>query len=78
MYDVTIESPIESPMVSPAILNSSGIRVQDLTESTFTLVKPTIYPGPHDLVRQTTVALGVLGMDARAGGEGPMERHSMR
>ncbi len=29
MYGVTIESPIESPMVSPAILNSSGSRVQD-------------------------------------------------
>ncbi len=29
MYGVTIESPIESPMVSPTILNSSGSRVQD-------------------------------------------------
>ena len=29
MYGVTIKSPIESPMVSPAILNSSGSRVQD-------------------------------------------------
>jgi hypothetical protein len=29
MYGVTIESLIESPMVSPTILNSSGSRVQD-------------------------------------------------
>jgi len=29
MYGVSIESPIESPMISPTILNSSGIRVQD-------------------------------------------------
>jgi hypothetical protein len=29
MDGVTIESPIESPMVSPTILNSSGSRVQD-------------------------------------------------
>jgi len=29
MCGVTIKSPIESPMVSPAILNSSGSRVQD-------------------------------------------------
>ena len=29
MYGVTIESPIESPMVSSTILNSSGRRVQD-------------------------------------------------
>ena len=29
MCGVTIESPIESPMVSPTILNSSGSRVQD-------------------------------------------------
>jgi len=29
MYGATIKSPIESPMVSPAILNSSGSRVQD-------------------------------------------------
>ena len=29
MYGVTIESPIESPMVSPTILNSPGSRVQD-------------------------------------------------
>jgi hypothetical protein len=29
MYDVTIESPIESPMVSPTILNSPGSRLQD-------------------------------------------------
>ncbi len=29
MYGVTIESPIESPMVSPTILNSPGSKVQD-------------------------------------------------
>jgi hypothetical protein len=29
MCGVTIESPIESPMVSPTILNSSGSRVRD-------------------------------------------------
>jgi hypothetical protein len=29
MYGVTIKSPIESPMISPTILNSPGSRVQD-------------------------------------------------
>jgi hypothetical protein len=29
MYGVSIESTIESPMVSPTILNSPGSRVQD-------------------------------------------------
>jgi len=41
-------------MVSPAILKTHQVveyRI-NLTEGTYTLLKPTIYPGSNDLVRQ--------------------------
>jgi hypothetical protein len=55
MYGVTIESPIESPMVSPTILNYQVVEYKiDLTKGSVTLLKPTMYPGPNELVRQKT------------------------
>jgi hypothetical protein len=62
MYGVTIKSSIESPMLSPTILNSSGsieYRINP-TEGTYTLLKPTIYPGSNDLVQQHASAMAVL------------------
>jgi hypothetical protein len=49
MYGVTIESPIESPMVSPAILNSPGSKVQD---------EP--YHGFHTSITQTFIQLSQI------------------
>jgi hypothetical protein len=54
MYGVTIESLIESPMVSPQSLTHQVVKYRiDLTEGTYTLLKPTIYPGSNDLVRHS-------------------------
>ena len=58
MHSVSIESPIESLMVSPTIQSHQVVEYRiDLTEGAFTLLKPTIYPGPHDLVRQQIQAI---------------------
>ena len=62
---VSIESPIESLKVSPTILIHQVVeyRIHDLTEGTFTLLKPTIYPDPHDLlVRRAVVATKSRGL----------------
>ncbi len=62
MYGVTIESPIESLMVSSTILNSPGSRA---------LLKPTIYPGPHDLVRHSLSTLELVHSNSEGSGELP-------
>jgi hypothetical protein len=52
MYGVSIESPIESPVVSSTPLTHQVVEYRiDLTEGTYTLLKPTIYPGSNDLVQ---------------------------
>ena len=51
MYSVSIESPIESLMVSSTILPHQLVECRiDLTKGAFTILKPNIYLDPHDLV----------------------------
>ena len=60
MYGVTIESPIESPVVSFQPLTHQVVEYRiDLTKGTYTLLTPTIYPGSNDLVRQSPAFLQV-------------------
>ncbi len=72
MYGVTIESPIESPMGSLTSLTHQVVEYRiDLTEGTFTLLKPTIYPGPHDLVRHSLLRLELVHSNSDGSGELP-------
>ena len=58
---VSIESLLESLKVSPTILTHQVVVVVEyrinLTNGTFTLLKPTIYPDSHDLVQHSLLRL---------------------
>jgi hypothetical protein len=71
MYGVTIESLIESPMVPQSLTHQVVEYRINLTKSTFTLIKPTIYPGPHDLVRHSLSRLELVHSNSEGSGELP-------
>ncbi len=43
----------------------------NLTEGIFTLLKPTIYPGPHDLIRHSLSRLELVHSNSEGSGELP-------
>jgi hypothetical protein len=72
MYGVSIESPIESPVVSSTPLTHQVVEYRiDLTEGTYTLLKPTIYPGSNDLVQHSLSRLELVHSNSEGSGELP-------
>ncbi len=73
MYSLSIESPIESLMVSPAIQSSPGSRVRDRPYWGYLYPPKTnyIYPGPHDLVQQSLSRLELVHLNSEGSGELP-------